>query len=158
MAFLENLHPEQFQNLEEFQNHYPTIYHGSPDNTLKVGDVIKPWGNLPPEERAEEARKYPNQNAVYGTNNYKWAHEIYASIAKANQPDLPLNHVAAVYEVEPLGALQRFTDDSVYRGFKEQGDEGTFEYSAPAWKIKKVHLSPRHVQRGIDIYGKPYER
>jgi len=109
---MRNLHPEQFQDLNEFIDNVK-IYHGSPLTHFKPGDVIRPRVANGGEKR------------VSGTNNYAWA-RMYA-----NKGDT----VGAIYEVEPVGALDRFTDEQVNKAFKNMGVPYTAEYAADAWRV-----------------------
>lgn len=109
---MSNLHPEQFQDLNEFVRDIK-IYHGSPSTNLQPGDVIKP----PRPERGE--------TRVFGTNNAAWA-RMYAD-KDGNK--------GAIYQVEPVGSLHRFTDEQVNKAFKDMGVPYTAEYAADAWRV-----------------------
>lgn len=118
-----NLHPEQFQDLNEFVRDIK-IYHGSPSTHLQPGDIIKsPKPNVNSWDRGK----------VFGTDNPAWA-RMYAN--KNTRPSYTATETdGAIYEVEPVGALERFTDEQVNKAFKDMGVPYTAEYAADAWRV-----------------------
>lgn len=114
---MSNLHPEQFQDLNEFVRDIK-IYHGTPATHLQPGDVIKP-------PRPRTANGTPHDGRVFGTNNPHWA-RMYAGKDE---------NEGAIYEVEPIGALHRYTDTDVDKSFKQLDIPFTAEYAADAWRV-----------------------